>query len=394
MNSSKNKIKERAILYFGGFNFITNNASSIRVIENARFFESLGIKTMVYGKINLDDKETFTPIKGIEVRDIRKTDNDSQNIDFTTNIDRIKIAYNSIKNQYNNIIIITYNYPPIAFSKLIKFSQVNKIVLIPDITEWYGIDGGFTIMKGIRLALNEWRMHFLNKKCKNMIVASSYLEKKYKNSNTLRLPFVTIQKSNFNKKIEIDLNNLSFVYAGSPGKNFSKDRLDIIIKAFAKTKYKHSNFTLNIVGLEKSELLAIKEIKEDVLLLSENIKCFGRVSNDICVSIIKSSNFVIFARDKTRANNAGYPTKVFEAFKYGLPVITNKTSDIDLHVTNENGFMVENATINEFLEVIESILTSKKVILLEKTENCRNYNPFFYKNYKKNTEDFFKNRVL
>ena len=369
------------ILYVGGFNFIKNTASSIRVIENAKFLEKLKFKVEVLGKIANIQSSTFY-VDNIKVSNI---ENENHN-NFASDISAIKLKLKTFNANY----IIAYNYPPIAFYKLLKFCQKNKIELIPDLTEWYGIDGRFTLDKGLRFVLHQWRMLYLNKKCKHKIIASNYLEKYYAESNNLLLPFVTVTNSLFeNKKIE-NTDSIKFIYAGSPGNNFSKDRLDIVIKAFAKVKENNTNFIFNIVGLTKKELCNISTTRQDVNFLDSNLKCFGRLKSDECISLIKSSDIVIFSRDINRVSSAGFPTKVFEAFKYGLPTLTNKTSDIDKYINKENGFLVENANLEEFSSRIHTILTSKKETLELVINNCRNDNPFYYTNYVENTKLFFK----
>lgn len=367
---------KKNILYVGGFNFNTTNASSIRVIENARFLKKLNFNVEVLGKIS-----STRFINEIKVSNIV-----TEEENFSRNISIIEFKVKSLKINY----IIAYNYPPIAFYKLIKFCKVNNIILIPDLTEWYGIDGGFTLDKGVRFVLHQWRMYVLNNKCDYKIVASSYLDAKYKGSNNLKLPFVTIENSKFEDISNLVIQNLSFVYAGSPGNNFSKDRLDIVLKAFAKVKEKHTNFSLKVIGLTYESLLEITSVKKDVVALNENLTCYGRMPNEACVEIIKQTNFIVFSRDVKRVTSAGFPTKVFEAFKYGLPVLTNKTSDISTYVTEKNGFLVELADVDEFSEKIETILSSDTLTLQTIINNCRTKNPFFYDNFKEQTLFFFK----
>jgi glycosyltransferase involved in cell wall biosynthesis len=367
------------ILYVGGFNFIKSTASSIRVIENARFFKKLNHNVEILGKIK--GKESIY-INNVKVSNILNEGGS----DFSIDISSIKLKVNSC----NIDCIIAYNYPPIAFYKLLNFCKSNNIDLIPDITEWYGMGSEFTLNSVLRFLLHQWRMHFLNKKCQHKIVASSYLNNYYKKSDNLILPFVTIDSLKFEKSLCLNTNSISFVYAGSPGLNFSKDRLDIILKAFAKAKKKNSNFLFNIVGLTKEELYAIPRIKKAVMLLDQNLKCYGRLQNKECIRIIKKSNFVVFSRDINRVTSAGFPTKVFEAFKYGLPTLTNNTSDVDKYIHKENGFLMLEASVDVFSNCINSILTSDIAKLKTVIENCRRKNPFFYVNYKKNTELFFK----
>ena len=151
-------------------------------------------------------------------------------------------------------------------------------------------------------------------------------------TNNLRLPFVTIDKFHSENEIIIDKNNLIFVYAGSPGKNFSKDRLDIVIKAFANSKSQHNNFTLNIVGLSKDELLKIDTIRDDIINLDSNLVCFGRVRNEESINIIKKSNLVVIFWDfskippyEVRSNTS--PSKISRDF-HGFGVFRLDTKDL------------------------------------------------------------------
>lgn len=375
---------DKKILYIGGFNFFKQNASSIRVIENARFFNLIGYKTLVLGKAPLSSHLNDVLIKNIEIG------YDNKKIDFTINIESVKKNYYDLAKNSNNVVIIAYNYPPIAFSKILKFCKKNKIKLIPDITEWYGIDGKLTLNKSIRWLLTQWRMRILTPKCENIILASHKLIKRYTKNNILLLPFVTIDNSVITKEKKKLSSKYIFTYSGSPGLNFSKDRLDIIIQAFSKLD--NTNFLLNIVGLSKELMLSEKKVKEQIIQLKNKIVFYGRVTNKESIKVIQNSDFVIFARDINRVNSVGYPTKVFEAFKYGIPVITNNTSDLSLHIiNNENGFLIEDASVNLFAKKINNILNLPTSKILKLKENCINDNPFFYKKYIKTTINFLNN---
>jgi glycosyltransferase involved in cell wall biosynthesis len=370
----------KSILYVGGFNFTKSNASAVRVIENARFFEKIGFNVTIMGKTGVETSKKPLKMKGISIYDIS-----SSGEDFSLNINSIELF---VENSLEKIdYIIAYNYPPISFSKLINYTKNHKIILIPDITEWYGIDGNFTLMKGLRLLLHEWRMRVLNRKVNNILVASSYLSETYKSKNTFIFPFVTIDSSSVVPSKNINTKELQFVFAGSPGKNFSKDRLDIIIEAFARQK--DINFKLHIVGLKYQWLLDNKITSTFVRQLGDKILCYGRLPNEECIHIIKKSDFVIFARQQTRVTRAGFPTKVFEAFKYGLPVITNSTSDISEFINDKNGFLVPECSTEAFSLVIRDILNTDVKILNNIIENTRLDNPFYYRNFEDKMKAFF-----
>jgi glycosyltransferase involved in cell wall biosynthesis len=376
--------RRKNILYVGGFNFSKNNASSIRVVENAKFLEYLGHEVCILGKIDLDPSKDFTEIGGVRVGPI---ENNKEAV-FSKNINGI-INYINTNNKKVDIII-AYNYPAIPFSRLMRYCNKHDIELIPDLTEWYGIDGKLTLGKLYVFLLHEWRMCFLNRKCKNKIIATTYLAKAYPNSNNLLLPFVTTEKLENPVLNNLDISNIHLVYAGSPGKRFSKDRLDLILKAFHKlVQSGHNNFTFHIIGLDREMLLLEGMSEKEISLIEPKLRFYGRLPNTEAVEIIKECNFVIFSRDVKRNTNAGFPTKVFEAFKYGLPVVTNKTSDISMYVNEENGFLLDDASVDCFVEGIKILLESKEKCLVDKINNCRKYNPFQKHRFEDAVIDFF-----
>lgn len=370
----------KSILYIGGFNFRDGNASATRVIENTSFLKELNYRVSVLGKIlSTKNKFNFIEIDNTKIYDIEyKTS-------FGKDIASI-ITY--VENIEKPDFIIAYNYPAIAFKKLINYCKKNNIVLIPDLTEWYSIDGKLTINKLYRYLLHEWRMYFLNKSCDNIIVASNYLKNFYKHKNVLILPFVTTKKISFSR-INTEKNIVKFVYAGSPGVNFSKDRLDLILNSFSKIIQTNQNFTLDIVGVKKSLLTKDRKTRKSVNILAEKLICHGKLPHSETIEIIKNCNVVTFARDVNRMTSSGFPTKIFEAFKYGLPVMTNATSDIKNYVDSKNGFLVQQNTVKHFSIMIKNILELNSKDFLNITKNVRSNNPFSSFYFKEESLNFF-----
>ena len=144
-----------AVLYIGSFNFNKGNASSIRVIENALFIKQFQLDVHVLGVIDNNSEIETIPINNIR---------EQKGKPFDTNIESVIKTHNELKLIYSKVFIIAYNYPPVAFYKLIQFSKKNKIQLVADITEWYAFQGDKNIYSVIRWALNEWKMRFFTKK--------------------------------------------------------------------------------------------------------------------------------------------------------------------------------------------------------------------------------------
>lgn len=366
------------VLYVGSFDFKLGSASSVRVIENALFIKQFGFDVQIMGVVH-NEFEVDT----IQIHDIA-----NQAIPFDTSIESIKNKFVDLKVSYENIIIIAYNYPPVAFHKLIKFTKKNEIFLVADVTEWYSFQGKFNIYNVLRWGLNEWKMCFLLDKCDHFILATSFLQKRFENKNTVILPFVTTKE-----KIQILENEKNdvviYTYAGSPGLNFKKDRLDILMKAFLKLKEKSDKFIFNVIGVEKN-FFSDKSILRIIELLGEAIKFHGRLPHERTVEIIKKSDYTVFARDVNRLTKVGFPTKVFEAFKYNIPVITNNTSDLSDYITTENGVLLEDNTVKAFENAFLKINTDITIKSMHK-ENMMKSNPFGSENFENEFRIFLDN---
>lgn len=365
------------VLYVGSFNFKISNASSVRVIENALFIKKNGfdveVMGVVYNEFLIDD---------VKVSDITKQDKP-----FDASIESIKNRYFDLKNSYKNVIIIAYNYPPIVFNRLIKFTKLNKIPLVSDVTEWYCFQGSYNTYNLLRWCLNEWKMRFLLNKCDHFIFATSFLKSRFKNKNTIILPFVTTKKSiDFYEPIN---DVIIYTYAGSPGINFKKDRLDILFKAFLKLKEKTNNFVFNVIGVEGG-FSKDKQIIKIIDLLGDNINFFGRLPHNETIEILKKSDYTVFARDVNKVSKVGFPTKVFEAFKYGIPIITNNTSDLTNYITSKNGFLLSDNKVESFFNVFLKINNNSNLKLLHK-KSVVNDNPFAAINFENNFQLFLNN---
>ena len=215
-------------------------------------------------------------------------------------------------------------------------------------------------------------------------MATDYLSGFYRKSDQLLLPFVTVEKSNESSLINSKTRN--FIFAGTIGENFSKDRLDVVLKAFEQIK--ESNFRIHIIGPSKEELFSTT-VKDSLEALNNKITLYGRLPNQEVLKILKHSDFVIFARDVKRITKVGYPTKVFEAFRVGIPVITNNTSNLDKHILNkENGFLIERLSVECFSNALKSAIEMSAENLSIMKRKCAQSNPFYYKNYIDETKNF------
>jgi len=368
------------IIYIGGFRLPDNNSSAVRALGITKVFNDLGFNVELGGK---DGKasEKYSDIKFWDIEDFEgeKIKSDRNITPIIKKVEDIGIS--------NIKVIMAYNYAPIAFFKLYKYCKSNNIKLIQDITEWYGIDGRFTLQKLIRMVLTNWRIAIMGPKTKNLIVSVNYLKQKFKKANCLVIPQLSLN-SDFRKNqnyLSKD-DKIKFVYIGNPGKNFSKEKVDWCINIFSNLSVKYKNFSFEIVGINADYFsdnlkLWFKINKSDSIILH------GKLSHEKALTILKRSHFSVFFRPDTRVSKMGYPGKVKEAFDFGVPILTNNTGDLSVYTKNKvNGYVINSFNEFEIQKEVEKILNKRFEDLNKVIENCRSKNPF--------SPDYFNEKIV
>lgn len=377
------KLQVNNIIYVGGFRLPDKNGSAIRVNDIAKLLSKLDYVIHIGGLLSEEPSDTekikywdYSLCNGIKTK--RDTD-----------IIAIKEKVNEI-GKTNIKAIIAYNYAPIAFYKLYRYCKQEKITLIPDITEWYLIDGNRTFNSVLRVWLTTWRIKYISTKCKNVIVAVDAMAKVFDRSNVLILPQVSELKFGMSGSVSTENNMVKFLFAGYTGINFSKEKVDTIIKAFGVLSEEYSNFQFDIVGID--EATAIRYCKDIESILNENIdtiKLHGRLSNKETIEILKKSDYSIFIRPNNRVSNYGFPGKVKEAFAYGIPIITNDTGDLSNYIKHKvNGFLFSEGSLEDTTIGLKEVLSLSVTQRQQIRKNCENNNPFYQDNFLKDTKSF------
>jgi glycosyltransferase involved in cell wall biosynthesis len=379
------------IVYIGGFKLPDRNASAIRVMDNAVLLQKLGYKVIVVGK--LDDSQHYTQYDGIECYDILQPSQSKSFKEYTKSID--SIVYIMEKVGLENIYaFIAYNYPAFSLQKLTNFARTQDIIPIADCTEWYGWEG-YRIDRNIKRQIDTYyRMYFSAKATGNVICAGSYLQKHFNSQNTVIWPFcVNSEQKRWNIKLESQVNNPRvLIYSGSPGIGMSKDKIDLIIEALYQLHLKGYDFVYKVLGITKSQYLHHFKSHKNLLNKMNNKVLFkGRVPHSEAIESIKAADFSLFIRPNNRVSNAGFPTKVMEAFSMGIPTITNATSDMVKYVkNNENGLIFDDVTKEEITKKLEFALKMSDDKLLDMKHQCIQNNPFDTKNFIDKIDKFLK----
>lgn len=378
-------MKRGTILYIGGFELPDKNAAAHRVINNAKIFKKLGYKVVFIGiEKNLEGdciSEIYKNYQGFDSWSVKYPVNTIHWISYLTNIEAVKMVYK----KYSDIkLIIAYNYQAFALFRLMQFCKKQNIKIAADCTEWYSTKGMNIIYKIIKGLDTFLRMRFIHKRLNGLILVSSYLENYYSKIDCIVKipPLVDIHECKWSFEGHIPGKCLKLVYTGSPGKN--KDNIGIVIETLYQLR-NNKNYSLNIIGISKSDYLSQYSNHEKILdELSDKIKFHNRISHIESLAILRSSDFQIFIRDKSRLTEAGFPTKFVESVSLGIPVISTDNSDIGDYITDGvNGFLAS----NNLKMVLEKVLyLSKKDI--EYIKGTFKKDVFDYRNYLQKVENW------
>lgn len=364
MNSSK-------ILYIGGFEMPDKNAAAQRVLSIAKSLRESGYDTKFYGITHSNDVEGT--IDGFKYEALIYPDNKMKWLRYLLGMDIIDY----IKKEHPSIII-TYNYPALAQEKVIRFCRKHGIVTIGDITEWYRPRD---IIKDLDTSL---RMKWSNRHLDGIIAISTYLAKYYSDCKVVQLPpFVDKTEAKWvNNENGYSDDKIHLVYIGTGS---VKDRLDKVLGGIESVA--PERFAIDVIGIDLQKYHQIY-INSTVNLDALTVTFHGKLPHLTALSYLKKSDFQIFFRDNIRVNNAGFPTKFVESMSAGIPVITNKISNIDDYIIDGvNSFMIEDNSDDKIISIIQKVANLTANQILEIKKNCL-VNDFHYSKYSKVLGDF------
>lgn len=364
----------KRVLYIGGFEMPDKNAAAQRVLSVAKALRECDCEVSFYGITKSGDIKGT--VDGFEYEAMSYPSSTKSWACYA--LGNGIVAYLDKKRPD---IIIAYNYPAIAQEKVIRYAHKNGIKVVGDITEWYQAD------RFVKQADTSIRMRYSNKHLDGIIPISRYLADYYKKGNILYLPPLVDKREE--KWLPIDQTTreedcTKLIYVGSP--SAGKDRLDYIINGILS--FGPDKFHLDIVGIDETQYKAIYE--EDFVGKRE-IVFHGRLPHKEAVILLKHSDFQIFFRERTRVNNAGFPTKFVESISAGVPVITNRISNISDYILNGvNSFMVEDITEETIHEVLckAARLTRDEIEGIKKSIDSNLYD---YRNYIEQVNNFIRN---
>ena len=415
------------IFYVGGFEMPDKNAAAQRVLSNAKIFRDLGYDVVFLGVDRLTESggaspsspssttsptspaSTDSPVSpsGL-VNDVMKTKSAFQGFDcwsipypvstgqwirYLSSIDsfvRVISLYTDVR------AVICYNYQSLAMVKIRGYCWKNKIKLLADCTEWYSTKGANFVFKVIKGLDSMARMRFVQKQLDGIIVISKYLQDYYKASkNVLRIPpLVDLSEEKWNRAANTGdagdaHDKIRLVYSGSPSRN--KEMLDFVLGLLYQLKDRQ-NFIFYIIGISKEQYLSMYGYGDNIIDHPHgNVLFLGRLPHDKSLQYIASADFSLLARDDTRMNKAGFPTKFVESISCGTPVIANRTSDLEDYISEgENGFFIDPGNTQDSLDILNKILAMPADEIARMKNHCLESRVFHYENYIGQMKEFLK----
>lgn len=360
----------KKILYIGGFEMPDKNAAAQRVLSIAKALRQADYEVKFYGMTQ--DGDFSGNVDGFQYEAYPYPTTTKKWVKYAIGKDIIPY----LKKEKPDFVF-TYNYPSIAQDKVIGYCRKNNIKVIGDITEWYRAK---SFVKKVDTVL---RMRYSNKRLDGIIAISKYLSDYYKNQYQVLLPpFVDKSEAKWSTEVAQPTDNkIHLVYIGTGS---IKDRLDKIVTGIKSVD--KDRFQLEIIGINKEQFYKIYGTNIEIPETSVNFH--GRLSHIEALNHLKRSDFQIFFRDNVRVNNAGFPTKFVESMSAGIPVVTNRISNIaDYLIHGENGFMIEEPTE----ELIHKVLMEVSMLDRERIQSIKSsiqLNQFDYHNYVEIIKDF------
>lgn len=383
--------RKKVILYVGNFDKPMKSAAGKRVYGNKLLLEQCGYKVKLIGKCARKNSDTtveqdFSYFPDYGMRHIKR---------YIQWLDEYQEFMN-----IEPICIIRYGSPALAwFDKLLQdYASEKNIPVIADVVDWLNIDGGNLIFRIIK-SFDTWlEKGVLNYGADGLIVISNYLKQVYRNKNILIIPpLVESYETAFTKSNE----TVKIVYAGNPFRkgikvenpHKIKDRLDLTVEAIEQVSHT-VKLRFDIYGITAEEYIFAFPQHKDLIDLSKSIRFMGKRPMDEVQVAVHEADYTILLREKNRATMAGFPTKVVESLSQGTPVITTRTSDLEVYITEgRQGFFVDINSFDQLCGQLEAILSIDTQERCQIKKYCQEDRHFLPENYKSETAEFLKHYI-
>jgi glycosyltransferase involved in cell wall biosynthesis len=198
--------------------------------------------------------------------------------------------------------------------------------------------------------------------CISHFLMDFYREKGFPPERLLLVPS-TVDPGRF---ISLNGTPFSFPYVGYFGMlTFSRDRLDMLIEAFAGIAAKYPEYKLVLGGPEYgSELGQIKGLASK-LGITERMIILEYMPREKIIRYIVNSDILVMVRGNDIKAHASFPSKLTEYLATSKPVISVNVGEISRFLTDGvNAYLVEPGNSIQLAEKIDLVLSDYKSALV------------------------------
>lgn len=368
----------KKILYVGQI-AIEGSASCTHVRNRARFFNNIGYE--VYGlsecpKNECDKVEDTDFLKYVYMKPLHgkgKVRGAGWIADQFLGIH----TYNEIIRALKFIspdIIILYELNSIVVEERIRaYCEKHNIRLIIEVTEWMEVENRKEIATRGIVWQKDIQKRYIDKRCGNIIAISEFLYEHYRNQgcNVIRLPPLVYDFADkdqvFRDRDVVELHQDRLVFAGTTD---FKDYLEPILKAIRKMNDAEIKIIFDVVGPSPD---AIESMLECSSPTQYGINCYGRLSHENTLSIVRKADFSVLMRENKRYAKAGVSTKFVEAMSLAVPSICTAVGGTDVFVTDGvDGVLIKDNSVHEVLDKLMQIVNMDSSKILQMKLNALN----------------------
>lgn len=368
----------KKILYVGQI-AIEGSASCTHVRNRARFFNNIGYE--VYGlsecpKNECDKVEDTDFLKYVYMKPFHgkgKVRGAGWIADQFLGIH----TYNEIIRALKFIspdIIILYELNSIVVEERIRaYCERHNIRLIIEVTEWMEVENRKEIATRGIVWQKDIQKRYIDKRCGNIIAISEFLYEHYRNQgcNVIRLPPLVYDFADkdqvFRDRDAVKLRQVKLVFAGTTD---FKDYLEPMLKAIRKINNNEIKIIFDVVGPSPD---AIESMLECSSPTQYGINCYGRLSHENTLSIVRKADFSVLMRENKRYAKAGVSTKFVEAMSLAVPSICTAVGGTDAFVTDGvDGVLIKDNSVHEVLDKLMQIVNMDSSEILQMKLNALN----------------------
>ena len=368
----------KKILYIGQI-AIEGSASCTHVRNRARFFNNIGYE--VYGlsecpKNECEKVEDTDFLKYVYMKPFHgkgKVRGAGWIADQFLGIH----TYNEIIRALKFIspdIIILYELNSIVVEERIRaYCKKHNIRLIIEVTEWMEVENRKEIATRGIVWQKDIQKRYIDKRCGNIIAISEFLYEHYRNQgcNVIKLPPLVYDFADkdqiFRDRDVVKLHQVKLVFAGTTD---FKDYLEPMLKAIRKINNNEIKIIFDVVGPSPD---AIESMLECSSPTQYGINCYGRLSHENTLSIVRKADFSVLMRENKRYAKAGVSTKFVEAMSLAVPSICTAVGGTDAFVSDGvDGILIKDNSVHEVLDKLVQIVNMDSSKILQMKLNALN----------------------